>query len=361
VRCLSGGKRKEGTMFWPKYNITDRMNSALLEIERARGFLEAADLREEWLDEMRIEALVREAHYSTHIEGTTLTLDQADGILRGENIIDVARDDRQELLNYREAMDYVSRQIGSQSEITEENIREIHAILVKDVRGGSLEPGKYREVQNYIVDAITGKAIYTPPTASEVPGQMAEFVEWLNKRTGVSAVLTAGIAQFQFVQIHPFLDGNGRTARVLCTLILYKNDYDFQRLFSLSEFYDEERQEYYNAIQGVREMGLDLTGWLEYFAEGLQSQLMGLKVMGELAIKEDAVMDRARKFLLNERQLMILQHIVDDEQASVEETCERFDLVRRTVQRDLARMVELGLVVEVAQSRTDPTKYYKLA
>lgn len=348
-------------MFWPKYNITDGMNSALLEIERARGFLEAADLREEWLDELRIEALVREAHFSTHIEGTTLTLDQSDGILRGEIIANVARDDRQELLNYREAMDYVSRQIGSQSEITEENIKEIHAILVKDVRGGSLEPGNYREVQNYIVDAITGKAIYTPPSASEVPGQMAEFVEWLNKRTGVSAVLTAGIAQFQFVQIHPFLDGNGRTARVLCTLILYKNDYDFQRLFSLSEFYDEERQQYYNAIQGVRDMGLDLTGWLEYFTKGLQSQLMGIKVMGELAIKEDAVMDRARKFLLNERQLMILQYIVDNGQASVEEMCERFDLVRRTVQRDFARMVELGLVEEVAQSRTDPTKHYRLA
>ncbi len=348
-------------MFWPKYNITDRMNSARLEIERARGFLEAADLREEWLDEMRIEALVREAHFSTHIEGTTLTLDQADGILRGECIPNVARDDRQELLNYREAMDYVSRQIGSRVEMTEDIIKEIHAILVKDVRGGSLEPGNYREVPNYIVDAITGKAIYTPPPASEVPGQMGEFVEWLNKRTGVSAVLTAGIAQFQFVQIHPFLDGNGRTARVLCTLILYKNGYDFQRLFSLSEYYDEERQDYYNAIQGVREAGLDLTGWLEYFTEGLQSQLMGLKVMGELAIKEDAVMGRARKFMLNDRQLMILRLIVDDGQASVEEACERFDLVRRTVQRDFARMVELGLVEEVAHSKTDPTKHYRLA
>ncbi len=348
-------------MFWPKYNITDRMNSARLEIERARGVQEAADLREEWLDEMRIEALVREAHFSTHIEGTTLTLDQADGILRGESIPNVARDDRQELLNYREAMDYVSRQIGSRVEMTEDIIKEIHAILVKDVRGGSLEPGNYREVPNYIVDDTAANEIYTPPPASEVPGQMGEFVEWLNKRTGVSAVLTAGIAQFQFVQIHPFLDGNGRTARVLCTLILYKNGYDFQRLFSLSEYYDEERQDYYNAIQGVREAGLDLTGWLEYFTEGLQSQLMGLKVMGELAIKEDAVMDRARKFMLNDRQLMILRLIVDDGQASVEEACERFDLVRRTVQRDFARMVELGLVEEVAHSKTDPTKHYRLA
>lgn len=347
-------------MFWPRFTITNAITGALLEIERARGFLDAADLRDEWLDEMRTEAVIREAHYSTHIEGTALTLDQAEGIFRGELPEGVARDDRQELLNYKEAMDFVSEQVGSGSRITEDLIKELHRILVKDVRGGSLEPGKYREVQNYIVDAITGKAIYTPPPASEVSRMMAEFVEWLNKDTGVSAVLTAGIAQFQFVQVHPFLDGNGRTARVLCTLVLYKSGYDFKRLFSLSEYYDEERQAYYDAIQGVREADGDLTGWLEYFTEGLKSQLLSVKVKGELVIREDAVMDRGRKFLLNERQLAILQHIVSEGQTSVEEVRERHGLVRRTVQRDLARMVELGLVEEVSSSPTDPTKVYRL-
>ena len=347
-------------MFWPRFTITNDINNALLEIERARGFLDAADLREDWLDEMRSDAAIREAHYSTHIEGTALTLDQSEGILRGKPMEGIGVDDRQELINYKEAMDHISEHLGSDTEITEAMVQEIHRILVKDVRGGSLEPGRYRDVQNYIVDAITKTAIYTPPPPSEVPRMMAEFVEYLNKPIGISAVLQAGIAQFQFVEVHPFLDGNGRTARVLCTLILYKNGYDFKRLFSLSEFYDEERQQYYNAIQGVRDSGGDMTGWLEYFTKGLQSQLMGIKVRGELAIREDAVIDRARKFLLNERQLMILQHIIDRGQASVEDVRERFDLVRRTVQRDLARMVELHLVEEVSSSPTDPTKVYKL-
>lgn len=347
-------------MFHPRYTITDEMNAALLDIERARGFLDAADLREDWVNEMQARALVREAHFSTHIEGTAMTLDQAEGILRGESVPDVERDDRQELVNYSEAMDHVSEHMGSGADISEEQVREIHRILVKDVRGGSLEPGRYREIQNYIVDAITKDAIYTPPPPEEVPALMEEFVAWLNKRTGISAVLIAGIAQFQFVQIHPFLDGNGRTARVLCTLILYKNGYDFNRLFSLSEYYDEQRQSYYDAIQAVRENDLDMTGWLKYFTEGLRNQLMDIRVRGELVIREDAVMDKGRKLLLNERQLLILQHIVDEGQTSVEDVRERHDLVRRTVQRDLARMVELGLVEEVAQSRTDPTKVYRL-
>lgn len=347
-------------MFRPRFAITNEINNALLDIERARGFLDAADLRDDWLDEMQARAAVREAHFSTHIEGTALTLDQAEGILRGEVVPDVERDDRQELLNYREAMDYVSEHLGVASDITEDLIKEIHRILVKDVRGGSLAPGRYRDVQNYIVDAITKKAIYTPPPPEKVPKMMAEFVSWLNKRTGISAVLIAGIAQFQFVQVHPFLDGNGRTARMLCTLVLYKNGYDFKRLFSLSEFYDEERQDYYDAIQSVRENDGDMTGWLEYFCRGLRNQLMDIKVQGEQVLKEDAVMDKARKLMLNQRQLGLLQHIVDEGQATVEDLRARYNLVRRTVQRDLARMVELGLVEEVSSSPTDPTKFYKL-
>ncbi len=70
----------------------------------------------------------------------------------------------------------------------------------------------------------------------------------------ISPVLIAGISQYQFVHIHPFLDGNGRTARVLCSLILYQNGYDFKRLFSLSEYYDKDRRKYYDAIQSVREI-----------------------------------------------------------------------------------------------------------
>jgi len=85
-------------------------------------------------------------------------------------------------------------------------------------------------------------------------------------------VLVSGIAQFQLVQIHPFLDGNGRTSRLLSTLCLYRAGYDFRRLFTISQYYDRDRTAFYRAIQGVRESGMDMTGWLEYFVEGLATQ-----------------------------------------------------------------------------------------
>ena len=347
-------------MFRPRYTITDRMNRALLEIERARGFLDAANLKEEWLEGKRVDAMVLEAHHSTHIEGTRITLPQAERILAGEEVEGVDRDDRQELLNYREAMDFVSEYLGELTDVTEGLVRQIHGILVKDVRGGSLEPGTYRTVQNYVGNVVTGEIIYTPPPPEDVPARMGELVGWLNRAKGMSPVLVAGVAQHAFVDIHPFLDGNGRTARVLCTLILYQNGYDFQRLFSLSQFYDTERQEYYDAIQQVREDDGDLTGWLEYFCEGLAGQLMGVKSIGGAVLRRDAVMAKADELGLNERQRKVLLHVVDHGQASVDDVVRRFDLVRRTVQRDLAMMVEEGLLTEVASSKTDPTKVYQL-
>ncbi|MBE9593761.1 MAG: Fic family protein, partial [Proteobacteria bacterium] len=211
----------------------------LLEIERARGFLEAAQLKGKWIREMQSEAIALEAHHSTHIEGTRLTLDQAKRILTGKEVPGVHLDDKKELLNYKKAMGFVSHYLEKESPISEGLIREIHKILVKGVRGDSADPGNYRKVQNYVVNAINNKIIYTPPPPYEVPHLMRELVEWLNTPIAVSPIIIAGTAQFQFVHIHPFVDGNGRTARLLCTLLLYKNGYDFKRLFSLSEFYDQ--------------------------------------------------------------------------------------------------------------------------
>lgn len=332
----------------------------MLEIERARGFLDAAKLKGDWIKEMQSAALILEAHHSTHIEGTQLTLSDAQKILAGKHVEGVRPDDRQELMNYKDAMDFVSEYLDIRSEITEDIIKGIHKILVKDVRGGSLEPGCYRKVQNYVVNSITGEIIYTPPSSEEVPALMKEFMEWLNKEKDVSPVLMAGVAQHRFVDIHPFLDGNGRTARVLCTLILYQKGYDFKRLFSLSEFYDKNRREYYDSIQSVRETGMDMTVWLEYFVRGLKNQMLEVRSKGEVVIRKEVVIERAQGLNLNDRQQKILMYLHDEKRASVDAIEKRFNFVRRTIQRDLSKMIELGFVKEVAKSKTDPTKYYEL-
>ena len=128
-------------------------------------------------------------------------------------------------------------------------------------------------MQNYVANSKTGQIIYTPPPPLDVSPLMAELMAWLNAPTEIHPILASAIAQFQLVHIHPFVDGNGRTSRLLSTLSLYRAGYDFKRLFSISEYYDRNRQAFYAAFQGVREQGMDLTGWLDYFVEGLATQM----------------------------------------------------------------------------------------
>ncbi len=329
-------------MFKPKFKITSKINNALLDIERARGFLDAAKLKEGWIKEMQSRALILEAHHSTHIEGTKLTLSQAEKILTGKTVERVRPDDRQELLNYKDAMDFVSKYLDKKSEITEELIRKIHSTLVKNVRGGTLEPGRYRKVQNYVINSLTREVIYTPPPPEEVPVLMKEFVEWLNTEKDISPVLVAGVAQHRFVDIHPFLDGNGRTARVLCTLILYRNGYDFKRLFSLSEHYDKKRQDYYKAIQSVR--GKDMTSWLEYFAGGLRDQMLEVKGRGELAIKKEVVAEKAARAELNDRQKKALFYLMKNPYITRSKYVELYGVSLRTANYDLTLLERLGFI-----------------
>lgn len=345
--------------FQPRFTITHAITAHLTRIERARGFLEAAELSADWLKAMEQRALVLEAHHTTHIEGTRLTLSQAEAILDGKVVQEADPDDVRELLNYRAAFEFVSAYLKSQAPITEGLIREIHKRLVEGVRGGAAAPGEYRKIQNYVMNAATGETVYTPPPAFEVPVLMSQLVEWLNRSQEIHPVLVSGIAQFQLVHIHPFLDGNGRTSRLLSMLILYRSGYDFKRLFTLSEYYDRERSRFYRALQGVRENDMDITGWLEYFTEGLATQLAEVRARGEKVISADLI---AKKYRLNPRQSKAVLYVLEHGKINIQDYERLFSQVtKRTLQRDLQALVQKNVLNENASSPTDPGKWYALS
>jgi Fic family protein len=345
--------------FVPRFTITHAITAALTRIERARGFLDAAKLSEDWIGKMQKRALVLEAHHTTHIEGTQLTLEQSERILAGKKVQGARPDDARELLNYKKAFELVSDYLESGEPITEAVIRQIHKRLVQGVRGNKASPGEYRKIQNYIVNSRTGKKIYTPPPPLEVPPMMTDFVGWLQKETQINSVIVAGIAQFQLVHIHPFVDGNGRSARLLSTLCLYRTGYDFKRLFTISEYYDRDRPAYYKALQSVRESGMDMTGWLEYFTEGLSAQMREVQITAEHVIRRDVILAKARRNGLKDRPVALLDFLFGAGKATVAECEEELKVNRRTLQRDLKLLVEKGLVSEVGTGPTDPTKYYQ--
>lgn len=342
--------------FAPRFTITNPITASLAAIERARGFLEAATLSEGLIERMSARALLLEAHHTTHIEGTQLTLEQAERLWTGQAVKEASKDDVRELLNYREAFNLVSDYLGSGEPVTEGLIREIHKRLVEGVRGGTANPGRYRTTQNYVVNSRTREAIYTPPPPEQVPPLMRELVEWLRADTGVHPVLVSGIAQFQLVHIHPFKDGNGRTSRLLSMLCLYRAGYDFKRLFALSEFYDRDRGPFYAALQGVREHGMDMTGWLEYFVHGLASQLEEVKERDIAVVRAELL---ARHHRLTGRQGAVLVEVHAAGILSLGELEPRFpDVSRRSLQRDLQSLVEKGLLEVVGAALTDPNRQY---
>lgn len=156
-------------------------------------------------------------------------------------------------------------------------------------------------------------------------------------------MLIAGIAQFQLVHIHPFLDGNGRTARLLSTLCLYRSGYDFKKLFTISEYYDRNRQDYYDAIQSVRNNNMDMTCWLEYFCKALETQMQEIQLKGTLAIQLDAL---GIQFKLSARQKHALDHFFERKEGfsihDYEQLCPGVN--RRSLQRDLSDLIEKGLI-----------------
>ena len=205
-------------------------------------------------------------------------------------------------------------------------------------------PGKYRLIQNYIINSFTGEIVYTPPPPESVPGMTRNLIEWLNSGIDIHPVLISGVAQFQLVHIHPFSDGNGRTSRLLSTACLYRAGYDFKKLFTISQFYDRDIQAFYRALQNVRESDMDLTGWLEYFTKGLSVQMIEVSDRGRQAIRKELI---SKKYNLSNRQELLVGFLLEHLTMNVQDAeviCSGVN--RRTLQRDLAELIDRGIITK---------------
>ena len=259
----------------PKYSFTPAIVRDLMEIEAARKTVDMTILPLHIAEQLRQQARVRSTHFSTRIEGNRLTLAETEQVvLEGRRVPGRERDVR-EVQNYYRALQQVEEWAEQQMPITELLIQRLHAGIFK---GPRVKPTPYRDGQNVIRDATTGAIVYMPPEAGDVSGLMKDLVDWIAQaeREGAPAPVIAGVVHYQFVTIHPFYDGNGRTARVLATLILYRHGYDLGRFYSLEEVYAQDLPAYYAALQThphhnyyEGRADADLTGWLAYFLRSM--------------------------------------------------------------------------------------------
>jgi Fic family protein len=242
-----------------------------MEIEAVKTIVEHTPLSPAVEAQIRNRARIRSTHYSTRIEGNKLTLKEAQDVIQKKARFHGRERDVKEVRNYWEALLKVEDWAARKVEFSEDLIKRLHAIVDK---GKSAKPTPYRTGQNVIRESATGGMVYMPPEATDVPKLMAEMVRWVRKaeKEGLPVPIIASLVHYQFVTIHPYYDGNGRTARLLATFILQRDGYGLNGFFSLEEQHARDLVGYYMSL-AVHEhhnyyMGradADLTTWIEYF------------------------------------------------------------------------------------------------
>ncbi len=296
-----------------------------------------------WEKKFRDEAILRTVHYGTHIEGNELNISEAAQVLEGKEIVGRERD-IQEVINYRRVLEFIDEFTG---EISEEKIKTIHRLTTEKILPPE-ECGQYRSKQVVVKNSATGEIVFRPPSSVEVPYQVADFLEWLETEKEAHAVLKAGITHYELVRIHPFLDGNGRVARAVATLVLFKEGYDIKKFFSLEEHYDSDAQKYYEALQSVRpEKENNLTDWLDYFTEGLAIELTRIKEKVQslsIDLKLKAKIG-GTQIALTERQMKIIDYIQKVGFLQNKQFVELFPMVSEdTILRDLKDLLEKSII-----------------
>jgi Fic family protein len=280
--------------FEPRFRLTPLMMRQIKAIEECRGFLRAARLRQDWNELLHNEARVRDALASVRIEGNVLTWEAAFELAKGV-IPKELTDHEREFLNYLSCFEAIDGLRGQKSyRASGHDLQNLQKIIVDGVRGGGRDAGRYRQTSVQIVDRAEGGGYdvrHDPPPSHEVEDHMRALVGWIERvkkypsraqlakgheDPWVHPVILAGIVQHRLVWIHPFIDGNGRSARMFTTLLLYQRGYDFKYLFNLSGYYDQNRENYYDALRSADAEG-DYTPWLEYFLGGFSNQMFRIR------------------------------------------------------------------------------------
>lgn len=310
-------------MYKPHYTITLNLLTYLNKIEAAKALIENAPLVPAWEATFRNEALARTVHYGTKIEGNELTVEQAQQVVRLDAAIDakeaeretgiVARErDIQEVINYRNVIKWIDQQDAQVSPdlFSTETLKTLHRLTTSGLIDEKYV-GVYRDKQVIIKSAVNSGVVFRPPVSVEIPFLMDEFSQWINdpQTQMLPAIFRAAITHYQLVYIHPFIEGNGRTARAMATLLLYTTGYDFKRFFSLEQYFDQDVKAYYDALLSVQQnQDHDLTYWLEYFCYGLALEIervkdQVLRLSKDLKLKKDL----GKQVALSERQIIMLE------------------------------------------------------
>lgn len=352
-------------MFEPCFTITGKMARNLMRIEADRDAVASLPLTASLLNSLRRTARLLSTHYSTQIEGNLLSPSQVAAVIEGEGNFPGRERDEAEVRNYFAALTYVESISQSNTTVTEREIRTIHGLVIS----GRQKASVWRKQQNVLRDARSGRIVYLPPEASDVPGLMKDLVAWINTSLNSSewpVPVIVAVAHYQFATIHPYLDGNGRTARLLCSLLLRRNGYGLKGIYSLEEYYSESLVDYYNSLTVgdshnyyCGRVEADITPFVSYFVEGMANAFGNVRKKAEAFSKRRASDQTVSLRDLTPQQRQALGLFAHRARVSRNEIAVFFKLPERRAYLLCNRWVKSGFLI--ASGTAKKNRLYQLA
>lgn len=300
--------------------------------------------------QLRRQAILRMAHTSTSIEGNRLAQYEVGKVIGGQAVRG-AQKDIIEVENYYRALQKLEEMAKQKNPITLEELLLLHNIVIN----GLVEKqkvGKFRPADVYVIDELGGgkeRVRFKAPPASSVPKLMNELLQWLehSKKEGVHPIIRAAVLHLQFVTIHPFTDGNGRVARLITQLQLYRDGWDFRKIIVLEDYYNRDRLSYYNAenyAQGKNyQKNMDYTHWLEYFTTGFVVEAR--KALEQIqAIGFGKTSRKSEQVFLDKDELQIMDFLTTNGRITSDDIADIFNITKRAAQLKLKKLLSSKLL-----------------
>jgi len=347
-----------------QYEISESDIRKLEHVSQTDGYLQILRMNSDWSSLLERKARIREAMSSIGIEGTVLSLDQAKAITVGEKDVTVGEKEKREFVGYYESLEYIREKIDEDLSVS--LLLKIHEKITHGDKESN--PGKIRNDLRSIKSK--GSIIYTAPHPSQLDTLIREFIAWFNKVSkdkNFSPVIAAAICHFWFVWIHPFCDGNGRVSRLLTTFLLLKKKSEGIRYFALSDYYNNHKDSYYDALEEVnicnpknpaQNFNNDLSSWLSYFIDSYLFQMRQIKEVANRILQLNIRVDHLRDSgLITESHNKVLSFLSSREKASYNELIEHLSVSKQRVHQILQPLRDANILVE---EQIGPNKWFKL-
>ena len=351
--------------FNPNYQIAAETVKALLAIEASRVAMDGLPVTPQLIASLRMSARLLSTHYSTQIEGNRLTLPEVAIVVAGGGGFAGRERDEREVSNYFKAADKAETVASLKRAFREQDIQVLHGL----VYDGRPKPSPYRDGQNVIRDSADGQIVYMPPEAKDVPELMKELILWLNEEAGAKRLpipVIAALAHYQFATIHPYYDGNGRTARLFTTMILHRCGYGLKGIYSLEEYYAKNLRHYYAALEVgpshnyyLGRPEADVSGFIEYFCVGMAEACAKVRAQAEMSAGPEPLNDVAALRELRPLQRHALGLFSKSKIVTATELAEYLGITHRRGRELCIKWVAAGFIV--IENSSKKARSYQLA